>query len=206
MPKQPTLKNVRKAKTPTKSKQLNTYIPPTLGDIKKRSQEKVVFSFEFFDRTHEAFNLGKTCVQWYIELLDVVKDISGLTWQQVNIERRKKYDPHSHDWNKTNYKYTLDEQMLQQHEGVQFRLSKSKGRVHGFMVGNIFYVYWLDPYHNMNDSPGYGGVQKYKPYETCFEQLNRTIKELSKENTELKQLNKLWEDEVAVSDNKASGQ
>lgn len=35
------------------------------------------------------------------------------------------------------------------------------GRVIGILIDAVFYVVWLDPYHNLTNSEGYGGVKKY---------------------------------------------
>lgn len=164
--------------------------------MKERTNENLVFSFEIFDRTHEAFNLGKIDYNWFISLIDVLNDMSTMPWKKVLLERRSIYDPHTHNWSKTNYKFNFDEETLNQNDGWQFRLNKSKGRVHGFLVGNVFYIYWLDPHHNMNDSEGYPGVEIYKPslseyeiLEQCNIQHEQTISEL---NERLKDAEELY--------------
>ncbi|MZI80205.1 hypothetical protein GT646_05015 [Clostridium butyricum] len=173
--------------------------------MKERSNENLAFSFEIFDRTHQAFNLGKIEYNWFISLLDVLNDMSTMPWKDILIERRSIYDPHTHNWNKTNYKFNFDEETLNQNEGWQFRLNKSKGRVHGFLVGNVFYIYWLDPHHNMNDSEGYPGVETYPPslsqyeiVEQCNLQQEQTISELQKQ---LKDAEDLYYKEAEKCDN-----
>lgn len=163
--------------------------------MKERTNENLVFSFEIFDRTHEAFNLGNVEYNWFISLMDVLNDMSTMPWKKVLVDRRSIYDPNTHNWSKTNYKFNFDEETLKQNDGWQFRLNKSKGRVHGFLIGNVFYIYWLDPHHNMNDSEGYSGVEKYNPalseyeiLEQCNIQQEQTISELEKKLKEAEEL------------------
>lgn len=77
----------------------------------------------------------------------------------------------------------------------QFALSKGKGRVHGFKIDNVFYVYWLDPNHNMYDVEGYEPhtAYKHKPLPDCLEQMNFRNLQLMEENRSLQKENKeLW--------------
>ena len=100
------------------------------------------FSFACFDRTHELFNLGGDGSdgvikgKWFIELLDALKSVCNKTISEIR--QSKTHDLHPIDW------------------------SKSKGRVIGFIVDGVFYIVWLDPYHNLTNSEGYGSVKKYK--------------------------------------------
>lgn len=156
-------------------------------EFKKNKNREIIFSFKFFDRSHEAFNLGnvkKVCDNWFVELIDCLKEVSSRNWGQLINE--SKYDPHSHNFEKTNFRYELfDNEALKQLECVQFRLSKSYGRVHGFLIDNCFYIYWLDPHHNMNDSVGYEGVTKYSAMKSCFELLNEYNIILNQKNQKL---------------------
>lgn len=170
--------------------------------IKKRVDEKLVFSFELLDREHEYFNLGKVCSEWYLELLDVLKHISSLTWKELSTQYGPTYQPHNYDWKKTNFKFNLDQDILDQMEPRQIRINKSKGRIHGLLIGNRFYIHWLDRYHNMTDSKGYGKAEKYPYPKTCFENQQDQIHNLNREvcylKSEIKEYEKLL-DEAAMS-------
>ena len=50
-----------------------------------------------------------------------------------------------------------------QYEWYQFRISKSKGRVIGIKIDNVFYIVYLDPFHNLINSEGYGKQKKQPP-------------------------------------------
>lgn len=158
----------------------------------ERANEKIIFSFNFWDRDNELFNLGSMekrkvaiCAEWFITFIDTLKEISKLTPNELKQEYRNHYDYHHHDWNKVKAKFNFDDNFLSQIDGVQFRLSASKGRVHGFMIGNRFYIVWLDPYHNLNPDDRFGGIKYYEKPETCFEKINRENIKLKKENAEL---------------------
>lgn len=122
-------------------------LPLTASEIeaaRARADEPLLFSFRFLDRFHKAFNLGDTERPWFMTLLDVLKDVSGLTRHRLAVELKDHYRYHPHNWEKARFKYDLDEELLTQVECVQFFLTKGNGRVHGFIVGNRFYVVWLD--------------------------------------------------------------
>ena len=124
--------------------------------------KRLLFSFVSFDRTHKLFNLGGNSAdhtvggQWFLKLLDSLKSISGKS--VIELMNRSTHDLHPIDWRKTNTKPPVGYEQL---EYWQFRIDKSSGRVIGVIVDNVFYVIWLDPYHNLTDSEGYGGVKKY---------------------------------------------
>ncbi len=133
---------------------------PFNGSVVKDKQ--LLFSFANFDRTHKLFNLGgnsedKTVGgQWFLKLLDCLKSVSGKSITELM--QKSTHDLHPIDWSKTN---TNPPAGYEQLEYWQFRVDKSNGRVIGIIVNNVFYIVWLDPYHNLTDSEGYGGVKKY---------------------------------------------
>ena len=126
------------------------------------TEKSLSFSFACFDRTHELFNLGDNSSEgiipggWFLDLLDCFKSISNMTITQAQVSP---HDLHRIQWEKTN---TSPPQNGEQYEYWQFRINKSKGRVIGFKIDNIFYVVWLDPHHNLTNSEGYGKENFYK--------------------------------------------
>lgn len=145
------------------------------------SEKSLSFSFACFDRSHELFNLGdKASIggvvsgRWFLDLMDCLKNISN---KNISELRGGTYDLHPIDWKNTN---TSPPDRWTQLEYSQFRINKSRGRVIGFILGNIFYIVWLDPHHNLTDSEGYGKAIKYKPPQSEYEMLseeNRTLTE-----------------------------
>ncbi|MGI9952325.1 hypothetical protein V3F56_08175 [Moorellaceae bacterium AZ2] len=180
---------------PPKKKAANPFLDQELLEsIRKRDKEPIVFSFQFFDRKHERFNLGGIDGSWFVGLLDALADITSKNRHEF-IQDRQHYRPHKHDWNKLDTRYNLPPEVWEQigEDGtIQFRLTKSSGRVHGFMIGNRFYVVWLDPHHNLYPSEKHGGVHHYEPclseYELkCLEcqQLQEQLDKCKQENKEL---------------------
>ena len=137
-----------------------TFLPSNAEKIKER--RIITFSFSFFDRDHELFNLGgkenddTVGGKWFIRLFDCLKDMSSKT---INELKKTPYKLHPIDyWNKANANIPKS---FDQYEFWKFRLDKSHGRVIGILIDSVFYIRWLDPYHNFIDSEGYGKIQKF---------------------------------------------
>jgi len=125
----------------------------------KKMDDRLRFSFDFFDRNHDAFNCGDTEDVWFIGLLDSFKEVSNLRLVELT-QQRQHYDAHEHDWGDLDYEYDkLPPNLWDQVRDhcLQFRISKSEGRVHGFTIGNTFYIVWLDPHHNLYPRERHGG-------------------------------------------------
>ena len=158
-------------------------------DIEKIEGTHVMFSFNFLDVDHEAFNCGGTDPGWFLHLLENLREICKLNRNEFVVQQRNHYDVHHHNWAKTEYCYNLPGDLLEQLEEdqcLQFRLSSSGGRVHGFMIRNTFYVVWLDPQHNMNPDERFGGLKFFdkplRPYERLLvenDQLQHQVRELN---------------------------
>lgn len=121
------------------------------------NEDKINISLEVLDRDNELFNLGGTTIDWFISMLDTLKHLTTITKKQLFNEFYSKYDPHHYNGN-INYKdeYLFNEQIRD--EAYQLRITKGKGRIHGFFVGNTYYIRFFDSQHNMYDSEGYGTV------------------------------------------------
>lgn len=148
---------------------------PTKSSVK---QKQMTFSFELFDRTSVAdFNLGGVKPDWFVSLLDELKYISEKT--ELAFRQNPKWDLHG--WSETSKrKYSFSsEKYGPDIEELQFRLDKSHGRVNGFIVDSVFYVVWLDPFHKMTNSDGYGEKNSYPPQKTSYEEAMDIIKEQS---------------------------
>lgn len=138
----------------------------------------LVFTFTCFDRTHELFNLSGDG-DWFLDLLDCFKSVSGKTIEEL---KKSLHDLHPVDWNNANVASPDDDD---QRNYWQFRLNKSKGRVIGFIVHtqhqSLFYVVWMDRHHNLTNSAGYGGVNKFRTPLSGYELQEDHISELENE-------------------------
>lgn len=148
--------------------------------------DHLVFSFSFFDRSHELFNLGQNqkgdAVSniWFIDLLDCLKDVSNMTIMEM---RQSMHQLHPVSWKNANISPPNNSE---QYEYWQFRINKSKGRIIGIKIGNIFYVVWLDPHHHLIDSDGYGKAAYYEQPLSSYEILEEENRTLQAEVNRLK--------------------
>ncbi len=159
MPKNTSKPKAIKFKLPEEETPKGKVILPFNGKIVESLE--ITFSFSSFDRTHELFNLGgkekdgTVGGQWFLRLLDCLKSVGGKKLEEL---KKKPYCLHPVKWETANTKCPTNSK---QAEYWQFRLDKSHGRIIGILVDAVFYVVWLDPYHNLTDSEGYGGIQKF---------------------------------------------
>lgn len=91
---------------------------------------------------------------------------------------------HPVDWKNVNMRPPKN---MEPSEFWQFRISKSKGRVFGIKVDNIFYIVWLDRYHNFCDSPGYPGIQEFNRPKSLYEKQEEKIADLEQRIKKLEQ-------------------
>ena len=125
-----------------------------------KAVESQMFSFACLDLDNEFFNLGGNAEdktvggKWFLQLLECLKSVSNKTISEL---KNSVHDLHPVDWKNTNVKCPGNNQS----EYWQFRINKSRGRVIGILIDNIFYVIWLDPHHNLINSEGYEKAKKF---------------------------------------------
>lgn len=182
--------------TKSKKKLLTKIEIPEMPPVKlphngvKATDGRYSFSFSCFDREHPLFNLGGQGEEhddtvggrWFLDLLECLKALSQM--------KRSEWNNHTHqlhpiDWKHTNCNAPPEAEQL---EYYQFRISKSKGRVIGFILDQVFYIVWLDPHHNLTDSEGYGKAQYYPYPYSEYELLQEENETLRKEIQDLKDL------------------
>lgn len=162
----------------------------------KTSEKGLKFSFEALE-TNEYFALDGTCPNWTRELLNMLKECSAHSAVELrNGGFQNKFRVHNHE--------TADPPSNLP-EGValkdlyQIRISQSKGGIHGiFGVGDVFYVIWLDPLHNMYPDKRYGGLRKVKAGSTCCKDRDEELALLREELENTKNEAKEWK-ELALS-------
>lgn len=165
---------------------------------------KITFSFDFLDRHHELFNMGdnknnplKTENGWFLELFDCLNNISKLTRHELG--QHKTYDLHPVSWKGANVNCPSDKE---QYEWWQFRISKSKGRVIGIFIENCFHIVWLDRYHNLTNSEGYGKEQYYSVPLSLYElkdfELNKAYERIKELEENIDFYEKLYGDKEII--------
>ncbi len=165
MPKAKTIK-----KLPIRDEVKRTHVSKTLPFKPIPESKSFTFSFALLDRNHKLLNLGTPTGEaingnWFFDLLDCLQEIHDKTFDEL---RCSKYDLHPVDWKKANTKPPENAEQL---EYWQFRISKSKGRVIGAIIDNVFYIVWLDAHHNLTNSEGYGREQFYRKPKSAYEEL-----------------------------------
>lgn len=167
-----------------KTKKIIPVDAETLKKIEINKNLPLVFSFKYFDREHELFNLGGICNSWFASLFDILKDLSDTTEIQLHTTKKDRYYPHSISWDEVHAKFNFDDEWLEQHECLQIYVSKAMGRIQGFIVSNYFYIVWLDPYHNLypiHSGKSFGGEKRKEPLLSCNQILCSRILELEAE-------------------------
>ncbi len=111
------------------------------------------FSFKYLDLdTNEKFKLNQLQDETVENLLKRMKAISAMTLREFRTcDRDKAYRIHNIKWERTtevNGFSCLNEQ-LRDEEAWQFMLGMKKGRVHGLLMEETFFVVWLDPRHKL---------------------------------------------------------
>lgn len=137
-------KKPRKTQIPSRitNKIQRTSLPPLQG---------VSFSFNYFQPTHEEFNIVKQDNKYLNTLLSRLKDLSSLTSFDLKANRSSSLRFHPINWKDTSqdsFGIISEEQLVDR--AYQFSLSANQyGRVHGFFIQEVFYIVWLDPNHKL---------------------------------------------------------
>ena len=171
----------------------NISIPSPVQDEKN---EYFKFCFDMFDREHPLFNLGNEpkhskaiSGEWFISLLDCLKEVSAIKIAEL---KKDTHDLHPVNWKSENIN-TSKPAGHEQLEYWQFRINKGNGRVIGVKIDNKFYIVWLDPYHNLTNSNGYGKAKYYYRPKTEYELLQERYEHLKIEYAELSKENETFE-------------
>jgi hypothetical protein len=110
------------------------------------------FSFNYIDLQGETEDFSTArCKAGYLDtLLERLRDISGWTCKDLKISRSQALRSHRIDWEQTAYENFPVPEPLKELEPWQFQLTANEhGRIHGFFIGETFYIVWLDPEHRL---------------------------------------------------------
>lgn len=135
-------KKIRKTKVPKSSK---FGIEPT----KLKPQQGISFSFKYYQDNHNKFSSREKGATYWLTLIDRLKALSGLSNQELLVNRSGTLRCHPIKWEDTSengFGLANEEQLVD--TPYQFSLSSNEhGRVHGFFIDEVFYIVWLDPDH-----------------------------------------------------------
>ena len=125
--------------------------------LKNRSDKKWNFSFQYWEQ-REYFGLKSVSREWFVDLLEILRDLSSKLIDDVRLDSAAKQAHRFHVINWENcsiskevfYRYVPTEYQTEDTDIIQFQIQKSKGRVIGFFdFESVFQIVLLDPEHNM---------------------------------------------------------
>lgn len=120
----------------------------------------VSFSFRHLHADHPTFGLrdgegNARQGEYFAKLLARLKDVCLMTAAELRISRSKALRSHSITWSETSQPRGFSHlpSHLQQEQPWQFSITANEhGRVHGFFIGDVFYIVWLDAGHDVYSS------------------------------------------------------
>ncbi|GCY61455.1 hypothetical protein HmCmsJML079_03969 [Escherichia coli] len=113
------------------------------------------FSFRHIDANHEKFRFSAQNSNYFCKVLERLKNLSTFTAQELITERSAALKCHPIDWRHTSEPdgFSHLHEQFQNYTPYQFSISRNEhGRIHGFFIGNVFHIVWLDPEHKLYPS------------------------------------------------------
>ena len=106
------------------------------------------FSFKYWQHDHPKFK-ATADHQYWLALCQRLKDLAGYMAREFRTQKNSTLRNHSIRWTATTengFGLPNEEQLVD--TPYQFSVSATEhGRVHGFLINDVFYVVWLDPDH-----------------------------------------------------------
>lgn len=150
------------AKNPKLSFKPTNEFPTT----KIKNNRKISFSFEYLDLKNNKYSFdnldNRQIVQFNNDFNKKIKEYCEKDnfKQAMSSEIRWKNNNHIHpiDWKDNQIKEsgfpTIPSNLKEQVSGDcwQLGINSTTYRIHGFFIGDIFYIVWLDPSHNLYHS------------------------------------------------------
>ncbi len=95
-------------------------------------------------------------MNYWLTLIDRLKALSALSTQELLVNRSSSLRFHPIKWEDTSengFGLKDEEQLVD--TPYQFSLSSNEhGRIHGFLINEVFYIVWLDPDHQLYPKKG----------------------------------------------------
>ena len=139
-------KKIKKTKVP-KTKNFRS-------EAAKSRDQGINFSFKFYQTQNDKFSCRQELTSYWQRLLERLKALSGLSRQELLTNRSKSLRCHPIRWEDTTeigFNLPNEDQLVD--TPYQFSVSSNEyGRVHGFFIGSVFYIVWLDPNHLLYSS------------------------------------------------------
>ncbi len=115
------------------------------------TEKKVCFSFKNLQLDHKRFNLRSVGKNYLPKLVARLKDISGMPMKELCLSDSPTLRMNRIYWDKASENgFGIPNGKELDDEPWEFSITRSShGRVHGYIVDNIFYIRWLDPDHKL---------------------------------------------------------
>lgn len=117
--------------------------------------DKLSFSFEYYDAGHEEYCLSAWNKEQILKTLGRLKDISTKTFNEMQRDRRV-YHFGEVFWEKTIHKTGFDNPSVNRLPAFHFALLGVNGqlaRVYGAYSQGVFYIVWFDLTHKIWPTP-----------------------------------------------------
>lgn len=133
---------------PTKVGKGSRYVPPV--EIPRNGE--VSFNFKRLCTKGEKFNYRNKEANYFLALIERLKNVCGMERRALLSNRSNSLRCHPIDFSEARVSEdsfgVLGEDI--DNDAWQFQISSNAhGRVHGYFVGDIFYVVWFDPEHEL---------------------------------------------------------
>ncbi|ELR96862.1 hypothetical protein [Gloeocapsa sp. PCC 73106] len=124
--------------------------------LSDKSKKSLAFSLKYFDHQHDKFSLANKKSNYFITLLQRLKDLSTSTREELISNGSKSLRCHGINWSDSKVSETCfgipnEEQLVDKPYQISLS-SNAHGRVHGFFIEETFYIVWLDPDHLLYSS------------------------------------------------------
>lgn len=169
-------------------------VVPKAGKVERQN---LSFSFELLDFSVSYYNCNGMCDKGIKNCFEKLRDYSCYTVDELHagrggdtirfhfieksaVDEWPEYFTHNNELEDSFY---------------QISFGKSKGRAHGVIIGNVFYIIWLDPHHFLYHDRRHGLKRAFKDLEDCctprddiISSYEQRIEALERENREYEKL------------------
>jgi hypothetical protein len=117
---------------------------------------QLTFSFKLIDCTsNQKFTFDVARDGYPLKLFQRLKSLCSMTWPEIRSDRSPALRAHPINFSETSEPggFSHLNEQFRALEPWQISVSSNEhGRVHGVVIGNVFYVVWIDPDHRLYDN------------------------------------------------------
>lgn len=114
------------------------------------------FSFKYLDLSHSSFSIKDVTETYLSTLLSRLRDVSTWPMKEFHQNRSKSLRMHPINWVDRRVSvngFNIPNRTDLNDEAYQFNITEHEhGRVLGFIIGDTFFVRWLDRHHKCYNS------------------------------------------------------